>query len=458
MSDVDDVIGRGIAAVQAGELEAARKLLAEAVVRRPEHEQAWLWLASAVDDVQQRRDCLRRVLHINPANVEALHRLLALDAARSIDRTGTAVDPARVQDFACPECGANRRFSAEHGALVCPYCGQSAAIPRDAPPPAADGAAIAVSDLGAAPTWLGQELYRCRNCAGTVLFSARQAGLECPFCGSPFLVASRTPGTAAVPQAIVPFRLDRDAAEQALRRWMATSWRVPAGLARRAAIVQLHGVYVPFWLIGGYALSDADHSVTAPPDRLLNRAFSNLPICAALSLTEATARGLEPFDFDELVAYRPEYLAGWPAEQAQIGAFTASGQALARMDWDPVAADMNLQRRRFVDSCALALLPVFLGAYRHRGRLYAFAVNGQTGRVSARGSLGAAHAGLIVLLLASAVLGLLMLVGLAAGPRLAALRQALSQATAADPGLMLGVAAAMGLMLLWWGSMRQDKR
>jgi hypothetical protein len=70
---VDDntLYDQAIAAIEAGDRARGRRLLAELVRGNAQHEQAWLRLASVVDDRYQIIDCLRRVLAINPRNLTA---------------------------------------------------------------------------------------------------------------------------------------------------------------------------------------------------------------------------------------------------------------------------------------------------------------------------------------------------------------------------------------------------
>jgi tetratricopeptide (TPR) repeat protein len=69
-----------IEAFKAGRREEARNLLSQAVRLDPHYEQAWLWLAGAVDNQDQQRDCLERVLVLNPDNQAARRGLAALTA------------------------------------------------------------------------------------------------------------------------------------------------------------------------------------------------------------------------------------------------------------------------------------------------------------------------------------------------------------------------------------------
>ena len=67
-----DLTEQGIAALKEGRREEARQLLMDAVMQNPRDAAAWLWLAGMLDDdSEQRADCLRCVLEIEPDNTTA---------------------------------------------------------------------------------------------------------------------------------------------------------------------------------------------------------------------------------------------------------------------------------------------------------------------------------------------------------------------------------------------------
>lgn len=74
----ESLVAAGAAALRAGERERARRLLAQAVRADPRSPQAWLFLAGAVTDVEQRRACLERVLSLSPGHPAAQRGLASL--------------------------------------------------------------------------------------------------------------------------------------------------------------------------------------------------------------------------------------------------------------------------------------------------------------------------------------------------------------------------------------------
>lgn len=71
-------------ALERGDRSTARTILKDALREDPDNAQAWLLLADSVDDPGQRRDCIERVLTLDPDNLrarEALAEQLGLGSA-----------------------------------------------------------------------------------------------------------------------------------------------------------------------------------------------------------------------------------------------------------------------------------------------------------------------------------------------------------------------------------------
>ncbi len=95
---VDALVRAGGEALRGGERTRARQLLAQAVRADPSSQQAWLLLAGAVTDSEQRRSCLERVLRLNPDHAIARKVLGALPAATP--ETPAPQTPARLAEAA----------------------------------------------------------------------------------------------------------------------------------------------------------------------------------------------------------------------------------------------------------------------------------------------------------------------------------------------------------------------
>lgn len=79
---VKELLRQGIEAAKASKREEARRLFQEVVDLDEENERGWFWLATVVDNDEERRICLLNVLRINPNNERAQQALNKLDERR----------------------------------------------------------------------------------------------------------------------------------------------------------------------------------------------------------------------------------------------------------------------------------------------------------------------------------------------------------------------------------------
>ena len=122
------------------------------------------------------------------------------------------------------------------------------------------------------------------------------------------------------------------------------------------------------------------------------RFFDDVLVLASRALPKRYTDGLAPWDLSPLEPYRVEYLAGFRAEAYSIELEDAFGEARGHMDRmieRDVRFDIGGDRQRVgqVDTDIRdltfkhILLPVWLAAYKYRGKSFRFVVNGRTGKV-----------------------------------------------------------------------------
>ncbi len=372
------LLDQAIAAVQVGDLAGGRRMLARVLSRYPRSEEAWLWLSTAVDDLAQRTDCLRRVLALNPRNRVAWERLASLTSENpGWDRP--VIERATIREFPCPKCAGDLHWDIQHHALLCEHCGYEEAVPEVN---AADDerAVYGMLDSPQGQADIGGSFaVRCSRCGATTTTSARNHTVECPFCGTAIQLNVAPEAPVIVPQALVHFHIDEKQARVAIKRWLGRGWLRPADLGAHASILRLRGVYIPFFTFDNLlaaSYSDEQHYVF----------WDDILVCGSYSLPEKIARELEPFETRQLALYRPEFLAGWPAEVSQLSLADASIRARERM-MDSMRAEFPINAAITEVSMGLmsykhVLLPVWVGSYSYDGRLYTFAVNGQTGKAA----------------------------------------------------------------------------
>lgn len=89
----EELIQAGAAAAKAGDFARATSLFASAVREDPNSERGWLGLGLCCPDLRQREYCFRRVLAINPNNLQARQQLERLDNLTTAPLTATPPPP-----------------------------------------------------------------------------------------------------------------------------------------------------------------------------------------------------------------------------------------------------------------------------------------------------------------------------------------------------------------------------
>ena len=237
--------------------------------------------------------------------------------------------------------------------------------------------------------------------------------------------------------------VDRVAAEGLFRRWIRSLWFRPNALRGAHALAEMRGLLVPYWTFDARAesswtaMAGYHYYVTVgtgknrttvrrtrwEPAAGRRRDFhDDLLVCASRGLDGGLAAKIEPFDLAGLVPFRREYLAGWAAEAYGVDVREAWGraeEAIRAAQEERCAGDVpgdtrsdlavstTLSGRKY----RLALLPVWVSAYRYRGKAFRFLVNGQTGEVQGEAPLSWVKIGLLVLGIAAAVAAILLLAG-----------------------------------------------
>ena len=80
--------------VKNGRLEQARETLMQYLMKNPSSEQAWLLMSYVLSDPAKQKDCLERVLKINPNNTVAQSKLAHLLGRRTEELFRKGVEPA----------------------------------------------------------------------------------------------------------------------------------------------------------------------------------------------------------------------------------------------------------------------------------------------------------------------------------------------------------------------------
>ena len=329
---------------------------------------------------------------------------------------------AEEHRFPCPACGSDLRFDPDSDALKCPHCGYQEAITE------ARGA-IAELDLraveeGTLPPQELQEMRfaRCPNCGAEVELGTDEHARECPFCATP-IVTGTGRQRQIKPQAQLPFLLGEGKAREAMNRWLGRLWFAPSDLKQFARAERaMQGIYAPYWtydaetrteytgdrgtvyyesrpvtvVVNGRrqtAMQQVARIRWQPVRGRVARNFDDVLVLGSRSLPKTFTDALAPWDLSTLSAYEPKFLAGFRAEGYTVPVeegYTEARSVMNGVIERDVRADIGGDQQRIgqlsTQVGALTfkhvLLPVWLAAYRYRGRSFRFIVNGRTGSVA----------------------------------------------------------------------------
>lgn len=350
--------------------------------------------------------------------------------------------PTQVTNYQCPACTGPLHYSAKSGKLECDYCGSSfdvaeiealyarkeaeAAAAKQAADAKAEAAQAAKAEAAEAAAasggwdtsdlsrdWGaeadGLRVYSCPSCGAELICDQSTAATACPYCGNPAIVPGQFSG-ALRPDSILPFRLSKDDAVQALRAHYKGKPFLPRSFTSANHIEQIQGVYVPFWLFDGGAEGAAsyrasntnvyetgDYEITETRHyhvvRAGSLAFEKIPVDASSKMPDDHMDSIEPFDYAQLRPFSTAYLPGYLADKYDVTiddsrdrADTRCRETLAQALRDTVTGygacvtereDIALRRGKV----HYALLPVWMLSTKWHGQDFLFAMNGQTGKL-----------------------------------------------------------------------------
>lgn len=324
---------------------------------------------------------------------------------------------ATLQEYKCPCCDGAIAFDAESQKMKCPFCGNEFEMETLASYDSElqnDSESNMQWETNAGSEWQegeadGLRTYRCNSCGGEIVGDDTLAASKCPYCGNQVVMMGQFSG-ALKPDFVIPFKLDKKAAKEALLNHYKGKKFLPKVFRDQNHIEEIKGVYVPFWLFDADAdanirykatrirhWSDSRYEYTETSFYSVTRqgslGFEKVPVDGSTKMDDALMESIEPFDFSQAVNFRTAYLAGYVADKYDVDAETSIARANERIKKStedafastvdgyttvtPVMSSINLEN----GTSKYALFPVWLLNTDWNGQKYTFAMNGQTGKL-----------------------------------------------------------------------------
>lgn len=317
-------------------------------------------------------------------------------------------------EYKCPCCGGAIEFNSNSQKMKCPYCDTEFEIDalkdfNEASQSAGDSLDWDCPDSqwGASET-AGMNVYTCKSCGGQIVTDKTTAASACPYCDNPIVMTGQFEGGLR-PDMIIPFKIDKEAAKKALSNYLKGKFLLPRSFKDEHRIDEIKGVYVPFWLFdcdadaniryratrvrswtsGNYRYTETSHYLIVRDGSIQ---FEKVPVDGSQKMPDELSEAIEPYNYGGCVDFNTAYLAGYLADKYDVSAeqsrsrandrirnstqqeFRSTVRGYATVMPETVNIRLNSGKIRY------ALLPVWMLSTTYKGKVYRFAMNGQTGK------------------------------------------------------------------------------
>jgi len=288
----------------------------------------------------------------------------------------------------------------------------------------------------------GLAMAVCQKCGMEISFPGTQFAAVCPMCGST-QIATEKQHSGIPPDGVIPFKIDKNDAQEKFRVWVKSLWFAPNDFRRRYGEGGLLGMYLPFWTYNACAISSyrgrggrnrfvrdsrgRTRTVTDwfPVQGVVSASFDDVQICASPKKEHHIIEGILPYGTtSSTLPFSSGYLSGYYAEVYKVKANEGFESAKGKMEEELRRLAARDIRRRFdlaeVHSLSTkysnvtykhVLLPLWSSAFGYKDKTYNYAVNGETGKVSGSRPYSVVKITLAVMTVVIALIGVLSLFG-----------------------------------------------
>lgn len=313
----------------------------------------------------------------------------------------------KVLDCKCLSCGASIKFNPSLNKFKCEYCKSEFTLEE------INNHKEKVSELDKFNSKLSllEDMtgYHCNNCGAEIVSLENISSTTCIYCKSNAIIKDRLSGIYK-PDSIIPFKYKKEDAIKAFLDICKDRLLLPKGFNSSENIHDMEGLYVPFWLYDienearlqaiGTKIStwmDSKYVYTKTSIFRVKRGakihFNSIPNDAAIRFDDGIMNAIEPFNYNDLVSFDTNYLAGFLSEKYDVSKDNAYLNAKERIEEDSknylkdqmkgynsINIKKSINNINIIDT-RYVFLPVFVLNIKYKDKIYHFAMNGQTGKL-----------------------------------------------------------------------------
>lgn len=399
-----DLLVRGSAAARVGDEKEARFFLEWLLTLDADSEErleAQYWLAKVTSDAEEKKHLLEEILSAQPFHMLARREWMILQGKLSPDEI---INPNNIpidkdqpvginsERYICPKCGGRMVFAPDGASLTCEYCEVKERQEQKAPDGESDFF-LSMATLKGHRQPHGHSSFTCQACNASFILADTQLSMTCPYCKSVYVKIIPDTDTNTGPSAIFPARLTKNAAINSLQQWLKQK-------ADPRATLQpvMTGVYLPIWWfeLGGllhysYMVSEKNK----PAKKIIgSQPILRQDVCvpACKHHQEELEQIIGTLHFEEMLDYRPEYVADWLAETYQVTLAEASliarqiafklEKAQANLSIPNIAEDISFSSHEmFVVLYQLVLYPVWFAEITYQSEADTYTIDALNGKL-----------------------------------------------------------------------------
>lgn len=327
-------------------------------------------------------------------------------------------DISAVLEYKCPCCNAGLVYGSEAQQLKCEYCDNLFDIDTVKAYNESEVTSKAEEfcwDDTQSQQWNEGEqqhirLFQCPSCGGEIVCDEHTAATFCPFCDNSTIMPSRL-RAGLKPDAVIPFKKSKEDAKAAFLRLCKGKPLLPKEFLSEQRVEKITGIYVPFWLYdcdadyeGNYKAtqihrwSDARYHYTKTDHFLLRRSaeagFTGIPMDGSSKMEDRFMESIEPYDYTQLEEFDMAYLSGYFADKYDIPSENGEERIRQRVEKSihellqssligyatviPSTKSISIIHSK----AKYVLIPVWMLNTKYRDKIYTFAMNGQTGKMT----------------------------------------------------------------------------
>ncbi|MDC6366352.1 MULTISPECIES: DNA helicase PriA [Flavobacteriaceae] len=320
----------------------------------------------------------------------------------------------------CINCGAELTYKPGTTSISCEYCGHQESINIDENGFEELELYPYLKEMGGQKHSEEISMLHCKNCGAEQHVEENYKSLHCVYCSMPLVIEDAYKQEWILPGAVLPFQIEKEKSFGIFKKWVDSLWWAPNKLKKASLDPQFtKGLYLPYWtfdaqLTASYTGQRGEYyyetrrvrnangkMVTQrvrktrwyPASGRVSGFVDDTLIKASQQKAGRVPRKIARWNLQKLQPFNSSFLSGFVTEKYTIP--LKQGHQLAKGVAKDIAErwcrqdiggdtqrvnsmDMNLADETFKH----ILLPVYVSAYRYKGKEYNFFINGENGSIS----------------------------------------------------------------------------